>query len=207
MVEGFTTLGGYWRADILFLNKETMRRILNLGPDPHTICFSTFYAGDLYDLCNEGELTVFNNLGKEDYSFEVVEAEAPKGSYTSSAKYFLTNYDQNLLLVSVGKYGGNVEVFKRNESKQEREKLVCIGKHMIYISGTTCLCIEANLPKMENKIFFPRIHTKNGKIVFYSLDTCMYHTFDGENVQEHLGNLYGTTHHVSRNVWIEPCWS
>lgn len=35
------------------------------------------------------------------------------------------------------------------------------------------LCMEAKTPEMENKIFFPRLHSKNGKIVFYSLETCI----------------------------------
>nr|GEX41610.1 RNA-directed DNA polymerase, eukaryota [Tanacetum cinerariifolium] len=52
---------------------------------------------------------------------------------------------------SVGEYGRHVEVFKRNESKQEWEK-----------------------------------------IVFYSLDTCKYHTFNGENIEEHDGGFFGT---------------
>nr|GFA73138.1 hypothetical protein [Tanacetum cinerariifolium] len=53
MVVGFTKRG-YWHADIHFVNKETMWRTLNIGPDPHTICFPTFYGRDLYALCNEG---------------------------------------------------------------------------------------------------------------------------------------------------------
>nr|GFA83170.1 alcohol dehydrogenase, C-terminal [Tanacetum cinerariifolium] len=38
----------------------------------------TFYGGDLYALCKEGGLIVFSNLGKENYSRKVVEAEAPE---------------------------------------------------------------------------------------------------------------------------------
>ncbi|GKC68867.1 hypothetical protein Tco_1114750 [Tanacetum coccineum] len=206
IVVGFLKLE-YWRADILYVNREPTWRTLNLGPDPHTICFPTFYGGDLYALCKEGELLVINNLDKEDYSLKLVKAEAPKGSCTSSTQYFLTNCDQHLLLVSVGEYGEHVEVFKCNESKQEWEKIHYVGKHVIFVCGTTCLCVEAKVPKMENKIFFPRLRAKNRKVVFYSLDTCKYHTFDGENIQEHEGGFFGTTYYLSRNAWIEPCWS
>ncbi|GJY08498.1 hypothetical protein Tco_0375552 [Tanacetum coccineum] len=207
MVVGFSTLEEYWRVDILYLNREPTWRTLNLGRDLHTICFPTFYGGDLYALCKEGELLVINNLDKEDFSWKLVEAEAPKGSCTSLTHYYLMNCGQHLLLVSVGEYGGHVEVFKRSESKQEWEKIDSVGKHMIFVCGTTCLCIEAKVTKMENKIFFPRLRTKNRKVVFYSLDTCKYHTFDDENVQEHAGGFFGTTYYLSRNAWIEPSWS
>ena len=206
MVVGFLKLE-YWRVDILYVNREPTWRTLNLGPNPETICFPTFCGQDFYALCKEGKLLVINNLDKEDYSSKLVETEAPKGSCTSSTQYFLTNCDQHLLLVSVGEYGEHVEVFKRNESKQEWEKIDSVGKHVIFVCGTTCLCIEAKVPKMENKIFFPRLHTKNRKVVFYSLDTCKYHTFDGESVQEHVGGFFGTTYYLYRNAWIEPSWS
>nr|GEW18124.1 hypothetical protein CTI12_AA626130 [Tanacetum cinerariifolium] len=185
-------------------------RALNIGPDPHTICFPTFYGRDLYALCKEGELLFINNLDKEDYSWKFVEAEAPKESCTSSTHYFLTNCDQHLLLVRVGEYGGHVEVFKCNESTQKWEKIDSVGKHVIFVCGTTCLCVEAKVPKMENKIFFPRLRTKNRKVVkvvFYSLDTCKYHTFNGENIEEHDGGFFGTTYYLFRNAWIEPSWS
>ncbi|PWA97385.1 Alcohol dehydrogenase, C-terminal [Artemisia annua] len=84
----------------------------------------------LYTLCTGGELIVFSNLGKEDSSWKLVEAEAPKGGCKSPAQYFLTNCDQHLLLVSVGEYGGRVEVFKRTESKQEWEKIDSVGRLM-----------------------------------------------------------------------------
>ncbi|PWA69726.1 hypothetical protein CTI12_AA297350 [Artemisia annua] len=162
LVVGFSTLG-YWLVDIHFVNREETWRTLRLGPDPHTICFSTFHGQDLYALCNDGEVIVINNLGNDDYLLKLVEAKAPKGCCKSSPKYFLTNYDQHLLLVSVGEYGETIEVFQHNSFKQEWEKIDGVGKHMIYICGTTCLCIEAKTPQMENKIFFPRLHTKKKK--------------------------------------------
>ncbi|PWA82326.1 hypothetical protein CTI12_AA176570 [Artemisia annua] len=201
MVVGFTTSCVY----IHYMNREPAWRTLDTHP--HNVCSSSFYGRDLYALCEQGELIVINNLAREDYSWKLVETEAPKGYCRSSTRYFLGNFDQHRLLVSVGAYGEAVEVFKLNESIRKWEKLNSLGKHAIYICGTTCLCIEAKLPKMENKIFFPRLHTKNRKVVFYSLDTCMYHTFDGENIQEHLGDFCGTTYHLSFNVWIEPNWS
>ncbi|PWA49872.1 hypothetical protein CTI12_AA475860 [Artemisia annua] len=203
MVVGFTTTRVYFHS----ANQKRTWRALRLDTDPHTICFSAFYGGDLFVFC-EREVIVINNLGKKDCSGEVVEAEAPKGYCKSRTQYFITNCDQHRLLVSVGEYGEAVEVFDRNESKQIWEKIDSVGKHTIYICGTACFCIEAKAPKMENKIFFPRLHTKNKRVLFYSLDTCRYHTFHAQNLQEeHLEDFLGTTHHLSHNVWIEPSWS
>ncbi|MFS7908670.1 hypothetical protein Hanom_Chr01g00085871 [Helianthus anomalus] len=55
--------------------------------------------------------------------------------------------------------------------QKEWEKIECLGSYMIYICGDICMCIEAKAPEMENKIFFPRLGSKNGNVVFYSLET------------------------------------
>nr|GEY80553.1 hypothetical protein [Tanacetum cinerariifolium] len=41
-------------------------------------------------------------------------------------------------------------------------------------------------------IFFARFYNKNGKVVFYSLETRMYHTFNAKNIEEHFGDFVGT---------------
>ncbi|PWA89330.1 hypothetical protein CTI12_AA112260 [Artemisia annua] len=196
MVVGFKREHVY----IHFVNQETKWRTLSLATEPHSVCFSTFYGRDLYALCKQGELMVMNNLGTEDYASKLVEAEDPKSYCEPSTQYFFTKCDQHCLLVGVGEYGKVIKVFKCNESKQAWEKVDSVGKHVIYICGTTCLCIEAKEPKMENKIFFPRLHTKNRKVVFYSLDTCSYHTFNGANFQDHLVDFFGTTYDLSHNL-------
>ena len=204
MVVGFTTE----RVYIHYVNKKRTWRGLRFDINPSPVCSSGFYGQDLYVSCEQGELFVINNIGKRGNSWERVEAEAPKGYCRSPTQYFITNCDQHNLLVSVGKYGEAVEVFMHNEYEEKWEKIDSVGKHTIYICGAAGFCIEAKEPKMENKIFFPRLHTKNRRVVFYSLDTCRYHTFDAQNFQEeHLEDFFGTTHHLSLNVWIEPSWS
>ncbi|KAI3802937.1 hypothetical protein L1987_31084 [Smallanthus sonchifolius] len=66
--------------------------------------------------------------------------------------------------------------FKLNDSTRKWEKLDGLGKHMIYISDISCVCLEAKSPQMGNKIYFPRF-LKNEKIVFYSLETCSNNYF------------------------------
>ncbi|GKD38326.1 hypothetical protein Tco_1258533 [Tanacetum coccineum] len=73
MVVGFTW---GWDAHIHFVNHEPSWRPVSHGQRP--IDSLTFYGRDLYALCEEGELIVFSNLGKENYSWKVVVAEAPK---------------------------------------------------------------------------------------------------------------------------------
>ncbi|PWA44327.1 hypothetical protein CTI12_AA527470 [Artemisia annua] len=204
MVVGITT---EWYAYIHFVNQEPSWCEFALDYDPHSIYRLTFYGQHLYALRKEGELIVFSNMGKEDYSCKVVVAEGPKRCSGSSIENYLTKYDQHLLLVSVDERGRHIKVFKMNSVKQEWEKIEGVGKHMIYICGTTCLCTEAKMPQMENKIFFPRMLTNNRNIVFYSLETCKYHVFDGENTKEYLGDFVGTTSQFSPHAWIEPSWS
>nr|GEV45711.1 hypothetical protein CTI12_AA382280 [Tanacetum cinerariifolium] len=162
IVVGVTT-SEHWHGHIHFVNREPVWYTVNLVPDPHTICSSIFDGRDLYALGKEGELIVFNL--EPDYLWKHVEAEAPK-SHSSSTRRYLTKCDQYLLLVSVGECGEHVEVFMHYASKREWGKVDGVGKHMIYICDSTCLCIEAKMPQMENKIFFPQLHTKNRKIVF-----------------------------------------
>ncbi|KAJ0511295.1 hypothetical protein HanOQP8_Chr11g0422111 [Helianthus annuus] len=126
---------------------------------------------------------------------EVVPPEAPRGC-PSEAQCFLVKCDEHrLLLVRVDEYGESVEVFKLNETTREWEKIDGLGRRMIYICGATCFCVEAKTPEMENKIYFPQLHSKNRKMVFYSLETSRYHTFDGrlvdeESFEDFLGTKY-----------------
>lgn len=138
----------------------------------------------------------------------VVVAEAPGVCCSrSSAECFLVECDGCLLLVIVDGFGESVEVFKLNHFAQEWEKIDGIGRHMIYICGKMCICIEAKTPEMENKIYFPRLYSEQGKVVFYSLDTCKYHAFSGRNIKESFGDFFGTKCLLNPHVWIEPSWS
>ncbi|GKD60371.1 hypothetical protein Tco_1297880 [Tanacetum coccineum] len=89
--------------------------------------------------------------------------------------------------LDLGLSGESVEVFKMNDSTKEWEKVDSLGSHMIYISSTTCMCLEAKSRHMENKIYFPQLHSKNNMIVFYSLETCKYDTFVPMGSEENFG--------------------
>ncbi|KAJ0872471.1 hypothetical protein HanRHA438_Chr11g0524061 [Helianthus annuus] len=164
---------------------------------PRSISFPTLYDKDVYALeagGGGGRLDVYRLMEIEGSFWEVV-AEAPRGC-PSEAQCFLVKCDEHrLLLVRVDEYGESVEVFKLNETTREWEKIDGLGRRMIYICGATCFCVEAKTPEMENKIYFPQLHSKNRKMVFYSLETSRYHTFDGrlvdeESFEDFLGTKY-----------------
>ncbi|XP_076915114.1 F-box/kelch-repeat protein At1g57790-like [Bidens hawaiensis] len=167
------------------------------------ISFSTSCGRDLYALNRYGQLSVFTDICEESYSWFDVDT-APTSCCRSLAQYFLVKRDQDLLLVTLDEFGESVEL---NRHAKKWEKIHGLGKHMIYICDTTCLCMEARTPVMENKIYFAALHSKNGKIVFYSVETCRYHTFSGKSIVESLRDLFGTKQHLNPHVWIEPSYS
>nr|XP_043612164.1 F-box/kelch-repeat protein At1g57790-like [Erigeron canadensis] len=213
MVVGFTTAygsptQGQWLAHIHYVAREQTWYTYRLGVDLTSIRIPTFFGRDLYALCNFGDVVYYKNLGSEDYSLKIFQAKAPSNCCKSEARYYLMKCDQHLLLVIVDGFGKFVEVFKHNDSVEDYwEKIHDLGKHTIYIHGTSCICIDAHVPEMANKIYFPNQHSTNRKIVFYSLETCLFHTFDEKNIQETLWDLYRTVHQRNPLVWIEPSWS
>nr|XP_043632280.1 F-box/kelch-repeat protein At3g18720-like [Erigeron canadensis] len=204
MVVGFSNK----KIIIHYVAREPTCHVFDLVTDSQLrpIRFLTFLETDLYALYKTGELMVFKDFSEKDISWEILKTEAPRSCSKSPAQYFLVKRDQHLLLVVMGWFGEPMEVFKLNDSTGEWEKVNGLGKHMIYICDTTCLCIEAKTPAMENKIFLAQLSSENKKIVFYSLDTCTFHTFNGKSVQENVGGV-ATTTYLSAHTWIEPSWS
>ncbi|PWA35061.1 hypothetical protein CTI12_AA613050 [Artemisia annua] len=186
---------------------RTIRQDLKGDSLFYSFSFPTLSGGDLYALCDRRKLCVFKKFDKEDYSWKLVAAETPGDCYESSSQYILTKCDQHLILIIMSKVGKSVEVFKLNDVEEEWEKIDDLGRYMIYICDAACFCVEAKTPEMENKIYFPNLHSKNGKIVFYSLETCKYHTFSEKRFDEDLMDFTGTTHHLNPHAWIEPSWS
>ncbi|PWA84602.1 hypothetical protein CTI12_AA005490 [Artemisia annua] len=176
------------------------------GDDPYAFYFPTFFGQDVYALCDEGKLVAFKEIMSEENFFWEDVADAPVCCEKIWRQYFLVKCHQRVILVTVGEFGGNVEVFELNDLTNEWKKIKCLGKHVLYICGATCLCIEPKTPKMQNKIYFPRLHSENEKIVFYSLETCKYHTFSGDNIEETFGLFFGTKRHRYPHAWIEPSW-
>jgi len=93
---------------------------------------------------------------------------------------------------------GFVQVFKLNESTMTWMKIESLKNHMLFV-GKTSFSVVANIPGMENKIYFPRFYDQS--IVFYSLETNNYHTFENDEVVNF--------HHMREQLdgcWIQPRW-
>ncbi|GJT48109.1 hypothetical protein Tco_0974266 [Tanacetum coccineum] len=98
---------------------------------------------------------------------------------------FLTLYGQDLYAISAA--DGGLAVFKDmggedycwERSLSQAPKSCCTtlpesfqvrcDEHQ---SSASSFCIEAKIPEMENKIYFPRLSSESGNMVFYSLETC-----------------------------------
>ncbi|GJT38899.1 hypothetical protein Tco_0938764 [Tanacetum coccineum] len=202
MVIGCTPRG---QCHIHFVGQEIWRSLgIAIGVDRYSFLFPTLHDQDLYALCDKGGLDVYRKHGEVDYSWEHGIAKPPTSSCGSSTQYLLAKCDKHLLLVMMGKFGESVEVLNFNGSGREWEKIDCLGKHSIYICDAACVCVEAKTPQMENNIYFARLHLDNGKIVFYSLETCRYHTSNDQNIEESLGDLFRPAQHWDPHSWIEP---
>jgi hypothetical protein len=77
-------------------------------------------------------------------------------------------------------------------------KVKSLKNHMIFV-GKTSFSALANISGMENKIYFNRFYGQN--VVFYSLETNNYHTFQNDEVVNF--------HHMREQLngtWIQPRW-
>ncbi|GJV52473.1 Toll/interleukin-1 receptor domain-containing protein [Tanacetum coccineum] len=207
MVFGIAYAHYYYNVYIHFVGgKPSWRRIPFDIDDYYHFSSLTLYGRDLYALRDEIGLYMFKEVGG-DCSWEP--AKTPTSCRTSFLRSSLLSCDQHLLHVIVGKFGESVEVFKLKKS-EEWVKIDSLGKHVIFICGTSSFCIDAKKPHMENKIYFPRLPADNenmNDILFYSLETCRYHTFNNKNFQESFGDFFGTKHFLAPHAWIEPTWS
>ncbi|XP_071697429.1 uncharacterized protein [Rutidosis leptorrhynchoides] len=183
-------------------------RFVPLGNDDwHIYALLTFIGRDLYALGEGRQVIVFKNLGGEERIRKTVLANAPPLMMVSSSSsretrnYFLMSCDdEHLLLVIVGDECREIEVFKRNDDEDKWEKIDGIGKHTIFIGGTTSICVDAKMSEMENKIYFPQL-------VWYSLETHTYHaSSDGKIMKRYFQGFVGAKSHLNCHAWIQPSW-
>ncbi|KAJ9563271.1 hypothetical protein OSB04_008431 [Centaurea solstitialis] len=140
--------------------------------------FPICWGNDVYTLFMGGGLQVFKEIqARGNFSRKTVVDRGPRRS--RFAMYYQVKCDQHHLLVIVEEYGESVEVFKLNDCTRKWEEIDGLGRHMIYVCDTSCVCMDAKIPEMENKIYFPRLHSENGKIVFYSLETSRIAVYQG----------------------------
>jgi hypothetical protein len=200
-----------------FDNKKTsiFRVIDNLTLYDYDISFSfqhdyfslynkspTFHNGLFYYLSNNGMLGVIKFREEDDEDEEEerarwIEIKDLQSPCTDSINSFLLECNGKQLSVFEGPFGKWVRVFELNESTGAWIKVESLGNHMLFV-GNTSFSAVANIPGMENKIYFPRFYDQS--IVFYSLETKKYHTFENEVVN------FESVREPLNCSWIEPRW-
>ncbi|RHN73085.1 hypothetical protein MtrunA17_Chr2g0294691 [Medicago truncatula] len=153
-----------------------------------------YHNGLFYCLSMKGKLRVIEATREK---INLKEIEGPQAPYNKHFNNFLLECDGNLLAVLESSFGKGVKVFKLDESTMTWMKVESLKNHMLFV-GKACFSTVANIPGMENKIYFPRFYRQS--VVFYSLDTNNYHTFKNDvvnfrHVKEHLNGC-----------WIQPRW-
>jgi hypothetical protein len=77
-------------------------------------------------------------------------------------------------------------------------KVDSLKNHMLFV-GKTSFSAVANISGMENKIYFNKLYGQS--VVFYSLETNNYHTFENAEVV----NFHHAREQLN-SIWIQPRW-
>ncbi|XP_026412886.1 uncharacterized protein LOC113308635 [Papaver somniferum] len=126
--------------------------------------------------------------------FEVV--ERPPGHSNAAYVSFLVKCETELLMVQM--LGMSVTIYRLDSLNMVWQKVESLGKHMLFISFTSCLSAVAPKSCMENKVYFPRLH--GDRILYYSLETGSYHSVGSM----HCAKDYFDTKCWTNCTWIEP---
>ncbi|XP_026419674.1 uncharacterized protein LOC113315593 isoform X2 [Papaver somniferum] len=157
------------------------------------ICNGVFYCVDY-----NGVLGVFNI---EDNSWKVL--EKPHQQFGAMYPSFLVESGGELLLVKLERYGTLFGIFRLDFNKMEWMRVESLGKHMLFVSYTSCISVVAPTSRMENKVYFPRLCLNGERVVFYSLETGTYSSFGS---QHSATDFYDTEGWYANYTWIEPNW-
>ncbi|CAJ2658561.1 unnamed protein product [Trifolium pratense] len=177
------------REDDLYLirYKDKDFSLYNISP--------AFHNGLFYFLSITGKLGVIE-VTREQISWKILEKlQAPCSSHFNN---FLVECDGNLLSVFERDFAKGVQVFKLNEDTMTWMEVKSLKNHMLFV-GKTSFSAVANIPGMENKIYFNRFYGKS--VVFYSLETKNYHTFKNDEVVN-----FHHTKELLNGTWIQPRW-
>ncbi|XP_026452970.1 F-box/kelch-repeat protein At1g57790-like isoform X1 [Papaver somniferum] len=178
-------------------------------------CFNNpvFFQGDFVCLDYTGTLgrCVLNDEDNNDGLDWGVDSK-PSKQFNETSSSYLVECNGNLLLVNVGPLGETVGVYSLDLAAKVWVEVKNLGKHMLFISNTSSFsAVAPPNSRMENKVYFPRLHKDGRGLLFYSLDTGMYHySSRGSRAEENhidvVTDFYDTKEMTSSS-WIEPDWS
>ncbi|XP_026412744.1 uncharacterized protein LOC113308499 isoform X2 [Papaver somniferum] len=185
-----------WTCDILD-NVYLPPSKKDIAFEPTLNC-PVFFHGGFYCLDLSGTLGVFKLENRTTWEILSMVRRPNCGFIYES---YLVELDGKLLSVLLGHYGKWVRIFRLDLSEMVWVEVEHLGRHVLFISDTSCVATVAPTSRMENKIYFPRL--QNEKVLFYSLDSGKYHSLEGA----HQGNDYSNSTENLRCSWIEPNWS
>ncbi|KAI3949021.1 hypothetical protein MKW98_021627 [Papaver atlanticum] len=164
-----------------------------------TLNSPVFYRGRFYCLDHNGTLGVFKHE-HPNRSWEILSMITPPNCgfiYDG----FLVECEGKLLSVLLGRLGNWIRIFRLDVAKMVWLEVKHLGRHMLFLSNESCISALAPTSQMENKIYFPRLH--NEGILYYSLDTGMYHSLGSCHSAKDFRDSKKKLH----CSWIEPNWS
>ncbi|XP_050224204.1 uncharacterized protein LOC126673930 [Mercurialis annua] len=124
----------------------------------------------------------------------------PHSPCLDSERNYLLECDKEILSVFVGQSGRKVLVFRLDRCKKTWNEVKSLGHHMLFVNDSSCFSMVAKVAGMENKIYCP-IFDKLDRMIFYSLDTTKYHTFDSDLSLDYFSP---DVWEQSRSCWIQP---
>ncbi|KAI3874949.1 hypothetical protein MKW98_019522 [Papaver atlanticum] len=157
------------------------------------------FDGEFYCVGYDGALGNFDL--NDGYSWEAL--EKPRQQFKDSYPTFLAECGGDLLLVKLGCSEMPVRIF-RLDFEMEWVKLESLGKHMLFINGISCFSAIAPNSRMANNVYFPRLCLNGEGVLFYSLETGSYHSFEN---RDYAKNFCGAKGWLRNYTWIEPNWS
>ncbi|KAM7469429.1 hypothetical protein LguiA_007612 [Lonicera macranthoides] len=166
-----------------------------------------FHNGVFYCLGKNGNLGTFDpqKAGEGEDEDEgahgwTVLAKPMEKPCNSIRQNYLVECNGDLIAVFVGHVGKWIKIFKLDSCMMVWRKVESLGDQNLFLSRSKSLSAtkQQEVLGMENKIFFPRFHRKNG--IFYSLNTGRFHTMGtGYNSND----FYNTTTKM-HCTWIQP---
>ncbi|KAI3853595.1 hypothetical protein MKW98_025112 [Papaver atlanticum] len=156
------------------------------------------FNGVFYCVDYNGVLGVFNI---DDNSWKVL--EKPHQQFGAMYPSFLVECGGELLLVKIERYGTLFGIFRLDFNKMNWVRVENLGKHMLFVSYTSCLSAIAPTGRMENKVYFPRSYLNGKGVVCYSLETGSYCSFGSQHSAK---DFYDTEDWYANCTWIEPNW-
>ncbi|PIA46785.1 hypothetical protein AQUCO_01500376v1 [Aquilegia coerulea] len=198
IVGAFTN--NYYEVDICYLRieeKAWARRcfnnnvILNLSVNNPVFCDGAFYY-----LSHERHLGV---LDLKDGKCDWTNLSIPE-PFSSIDRNYLVECNGEMLLVSVGKLGKWVDVYKLDPSNMNWTVLNSLEDRALFVSVTTSISLMSIDVKMKNKIYFPISYKDKNNYLFYSLETRRWHSSFGDYCKE---DIYDTSEQL-HCTWIQP---